>query len=852
MFDRFGVRGRLLFAFFGISAFAVLATVGALYAFLELSQVLERVTERRAPSALASLELSRHAERVAATAPAFLASTSRARHSEVSAAIGSEMARLEELLAALKGATLSSGVVSEIEDAAVGLRRNLHALDDLVTARLAAVARKEELLRRLSATTNASQRLVAPGILVMNSKVPRWRAATADAVTTPEAEAAATRDLARAIAAYIPQQTAQREIAAINDTLLQAAVAPTPGDLSLISFPLRSSIETLESLTPEFDEQLRKRFQQLVDQFEALIDGQRSIPNARNEELAVVAEGEKLVVENDKLSRKLTLAVDRLVAAAKGDIAEAGSEAATVRRYGTGVVLGSALLSLLSSVLIVWLYVDRNLLARLTGLSHSMLAIAAGDLRVPLPQTRGDEIGRMAKALRVFRDTAIEVEEKNLRTVAEARQRLIDAIESISEGFAFYDSEDRLLVCNNRYREILYPGLDDAVVSGTHFEAIIRAAAERGLIEDAIGREQEWLAERLEAHRNPTGTLLQQRGPDRWIQISERRISGGGTVAVYSDITELKRREQDLSEKSVALEALSAKLAKYLAPQVYNSIFSGKQDVRIESRRKKLTICFSDIAAFTETTDKMESEELTQLLNQYLTEMSKIALSFGATIDKYVGDAILMFFGDPETRGIREDAIACVSMALAMQERMGELGETWRSVGIEMPLRCRIGIHTDYCTVGNFGSEDRMDYTIIGGAVNLAARLEEEAAPGSVLISYETFAQVKDLIHCEETGRVQIRGIAYPVATYRVVDFKANLTKSCNAISNRAAPSKARGGAGTHVDRRARSGDNRPSRNTRPTPSLDIVASAERTRFSLIACLFAGPKVPPPALVRKI
>lgn len=782
MFDRFGVRGRLLFAFFGISAFAVLATVGALYAFLELSQVLERVTERRAPSALASLELSRHAERVAATAPAFLASTSRARHSEVSAAIGSEMARLEELLAALKGATLSSGVVSEIEEAVVGLRRNLHALDDLVTVRLAAVARKEELLRRLSATTNASQRLVAPGILVMNSKVPRWRAATADAVTTPEAEAAATRDLARAIAAYIPQQTAQREIAAINDTLLQAAVAPTPGDLSLISFPLRRSIETLESLTPEFDEQLRKRFQQLVDQFEALIDGQRSIPNARNEELAVVAEGEKLVVENDKLSRKLTLAVDRLVAAAKGDIAEAGSEAATVRRYGTGVVLGSALLSLLSSVLIVWLYVDRNLLARLTGLSHSMLAIAAGDLRVPLPQTRGDEIGRMAKALRVFRDTAIEVEEKNLRTVAEARQRLIDAIESISEGFAFYDSEDRLLVCNNRYREILYPGLDDAVVSGTHFEAIIRAAAERGLIEDAIGREQEWLAERLEAHRNPTGTLLQQRGPDRWIQISERRISGGGTVAVYSDITELKRREQDLSEKSVALEALSAKLAKYLAPQVYNSIFSGKQDVRIESRRKKLTICFSDIAAFTETTDKMESEELTQLLNQYLTEMSKIALSFGATIDKYVGDAILMFFGDPETRGIREDAIACVSMALAMQERMGELGETWRSVGIEMPLRCRIGIHTDYCTVGNFGSEDRMDYTIIGGAVNLAARLEEEAAPGSVLISYETFAQVKDLIHCEETGRVQIRGIAYPVATYRVVDFKANLTKSCNAI----------------------------------------------------------------------
>ena len=126
----------------------------------------------------------------------------------------------------------------------------------------------------------------------------------------------------------------------------------------------------------------------------------------------------------------------------------------------------------------------------------------------------------------------------------------------------------------------------------------------------------------------------------------------------------------------------------------------------------------------------MESEDLTQLLNHYLTEMSKIALDHGATIDKYVGDAILMFFGDPETRGVKEDALACVQMALTMQKRMSELAEIWRDIGIETPLRCRIGIHTDYCTVGNFGSEDRMDYTIIGGAVNLASRLEQEAPPG--------------------------------------------------------------------------------------------------------------------------
>jgi len=157
------------------------------------------------------------------------------------------------------------------------------------------------------------------------------------------------------------------------------------------------------------------------------------------------------------------------------------------------------------------------------------------------------------------------------------------------------------------------------------------------------------------------------------------------------------------------------------------------------------------------------------LLNHYLTEMSKIALQYGATIDKYVGDAIVMFFGDPATLGVKQDALACVQMALAMQKRVSELAEDWRNSGIEKPLRCRIGIHTGYCTVGNFGSEDRMDYTMIGGTVNLASRLEHEAPPGGVLISFETYAHVKDEVRCEERGHVQVKGITHPVATYAVL-----------------------------------------------------------------------------------
>ncbi|MGB9396940.1 MAG: adenylate/guanylate cyclase domain-containing protein, partial [Pseudolabrys sp.] len=350
-----------------------------------------------------------------------------------------------------------------------------------------------------------------------------------------------------------------------------------------------------------------------------------------------------------------------------------------------------------------------------------------------------------------------------------SEKRLAEAIESISEGFVCYDGEDQLVICNSCYRNLLYPGLDVDLSAGTTFESIIRRAAERGYVKDAEGRVEEWIAERLQQHRNPREPQVQQRGDGRWVMVSERRTEDGGTVSVYSDITELKQREQDLTEKSNALAELSSKLAKYLAPQVYDSIFSGQQDVKIVSKRKKLTVCFSDLVGFTEITDKMESEDLTHLLNHYLTEMSKIALQYGATIDKYVGDAIVMFFGDPATLGVKEDALACVQMALAMQKRVGELAHEWGNMGIATPLRCRIGIHTGYCTVGNFGSDDRMDYTMVGGTVNLASRLEHEAPPGGVLISFETYALVKDNVRCEERGHVQVKGIAEPVATYAVI-----------------------------------------------------------------------------------
>ncbi len=120
-----------------------------------------------------------------------------------------------------------------------------------------------------------------------------------------------------------------------------------------------------------------------------------------------------------------------------------------------------------------------------------------------------------------------------LKKAEEARQRseqrLVEAIESISEGFAYYDAEDRLVLCNSCYREMLHSGADVDITPGTSFESIIRNAAERGDIKDAEGHVEEWIANRLYQHRNPGPPQVQRRSGGRWVMISERRTIDGGT-----------------------------------------------------------------------------------------------------------------------------------------------------------------------------------------------------------------------------------------------------------------------------------------------------------------------------------
>ena len=239
---------------------------------------------------------------------------------------------------------------------------------------------------------------------------------------------------------------------------------------------------------------------------------------------------------------------------------------------------------------------------------------------------------------------------------------------------------------------------------------------------------------------------------------------------------------QIIEEKSAQLENLATRLAKYLSPQIYKSIFEEKQEVKSVHSRKNLTIFFSDIIQFTDLTDTMEPEKLAKVINSYLSEMTTIAVKSGGTIDKFIGDAIMVFFGDPETEGEVQDALKCVEMAILMRQRVEELQKHWKKMGVINGLGIRMGISTGFCTVGNFGSDLRLDYTVLGSPVNLAARLQSAADRNGILIDENTNNLINDVVQTEKNNTITPKGFVRPIDTFILKDFKSQSHKDQRKI----------------------------------------------------------------------
>ncbi|MEY2776796.1 MAG: hypothetical protein RLY30_894 [Pseudomonadota bacterium] len=264
----------------------------------------------------------------------------------------------------------------------------------------------------------------------------------------------------------------------------------------------------------------------------------------------------------------------------------------------------------------------------------------------------------------------------------------------------------------------------------------------------------------------------------------KRLLKDFNRIIRISDRNELRLQNvsEELSKEKAKLEGLANQLSSYLPRQVFDSIFAGKQTLEIKTKRRLLTVFFSDIQGFTSISEALQPEKLTHYLNQYFSEMSRIAIKHGGTIDKFIGDAMMVFFGDPETKGDKEDALAAVSMAVEMQQRLSELNQQWQAEGLQYPLITRMGLNTGYCNVGNFGSAERMAYTIIGGEVNLTARIESACEAGGVLLSYETYSLVHQHMHAVEREPLTLKGIGRPVRTFAVKNFYGQATQTTNEL----------------------------------------------------------------------
>jgi class 3 adenylate cyclase len=205
-------------------------------------------------------------------------------------------------------------------------------------------------------------------------------------------------------------------------------------------------------------------------------------------------------------------------------------------------------------------------------------------------------------------------------------------------------------------------------------------------------------------------------------------------------------------------------MKRYISPQIVERLISEDAIVG-QVKRKSLTVFFSDIRGFTKIADEMEPEELLEMLNKYFSEMTEIVFKYGGTLDKFMGDGIMGFIGDPCEYS--DHAQRAVKMAIEMQSKVEALNEEWGSYS-PSPLQIGIGVNTGYVTVGNIGSEAHTDYTAIGRNVNLAARLEQEAKPGQILISQRTYSLVKDVIEAEKVGEIEVKGFDRPVMAYSI------------------------------------------------------------------------------------
>jgi len=226
--------------------------------------------------------------------------------------------------------------------------------------------------------------------------------------------------------------------------------------------------------------------------------------------------------------------------------------------------------------------------------------------------------------------------------------------------------------------------------------------------------------------------------------------------------------QSQLNQQIREEEEMRKRLERFHSPQVIDMILQAGHETQedlMEPKEVQATMLFSDIAGFTPLTERMPPREVTMMLNEYFSKMTDIIFEFGGTLDKYMGDGLMAVFGAPVEKD--DDAERAVQAALKMREEFLKLREAEdTSVTFDM----RLGLNSGSVLAGNIGSPRRMDYTVIGDAVNIAARLETAAGPNQILIGEETFKQGEGKFKINEVGAKKLKGKSAEILAYEVVE----------------------------------------------------------------------------------
>jgi class 3 adenylate cyclase len=209
------------------------------------------------------------------------------------------------------------------------------------------------------------------------------------------------------------------------------------------------------------------------------------------------------------------------------------------------------------------------------------------------------------------------------------------------------------------------------------------------------------------------------------------------------------------------------RLKRYLSPQIAETILE-KEETLFKTHRREITVVFLDLRGFTAFSDNAEPEEVMELLRAYHAEMGKLVFKFAGTLERFVGDGIVVIFNDPLP--CEDHHHIAVRMALEMRDRVKELRTAWLKKGYNLDLG--VGLAAGYATLGTIGFEGRMDYGTVGNLPNLAARLCAEAKGGQILTDQKTMSRLEDGFAAEQFDEFQLKGLSRPVSVFNIVGAK--------------------------------------------------------------------------------